>query len=139
MAKKEKMPKFSGFRMTKDGLGPPVYEVTMTIAPDQYGVSHDATNREMVNGVFNHINSEMLALRARAEAAEARAAQAEADARLMAGLAFASFVARTSFSAEIVDASLLDALEVAGDHAATVSDADMIAAVRRILAAGGAA
>lgn len=76
---------------------------------------------------------------ARAEAAEARAAQAEADARLMAGLAFADFVGRTSFSAEIVDANLLDALETAGDRTAAVSDADLIAAVRRILAAGGAA
>ena len=71
---------------------------------------------------------------ARAEAAEARAAQAEADARLMAGLAFASFVARTSFSTEIVEAGLLDALEVASDRAAAVSDADLIAAARRILA-----
>lgn len=78
-------------------------------------------------------------LRARAEAAEARAAQAEADARLMAGLAFAGFVARTSFSAEIVDASLLDMLEAAGDRAAEAPDADLIAAARRILAAGGAA
>lgn len=81
----------------------------------------------------------MTSLRARAEAAEARAAQAEADARLMAGLAFASFVARTSFSFDIVEAGLLDALEVASDHTAAVSDADLIAAVRRILAAGGAA
>lgn len=79
------------------------------------------------------------AMRTRAEAAEARAAQAEADARLMAGLAFAGFVARTSFSIEIVDASLLDALEAASDHTAAMSDVDLIDAARRILAAGGAA
>lgn len=75
----------------------------------------------------------------RAEAAEARAAQVEADAQLVAGLAFSAFVERTSFSPEIVEASLLDALEAAGDHTAAVSDADLIAAVRRILAAAGAA
>ena len=80
----------------------------------------------------------MESLRARAEAAEARAAQAEADARLMAGLAFAGFVARTSFSFDIVDASLLDALEVASDRTAAVSDADLIAAARRILDASSA-
>lgn len=90
----------------------------------------DRASAEEVVGLREDVE----AATARAEAAEARAAQAEADARLMAGLAFASFVARTSFSTEIVEASLLDALEAAGDHTAAVSDADLIATARRILA-----
>lgn len=126
MVRKEKMPKFSGFRMTKDGLGPPVYEVTMTVAPDDYGVSHSATNREMVHGVFNHVNGEIDALRARAEAAEQRAeaaerelaqAQAERD-EAAATAGFAAAIARTAQAeAERLRSAIAETLRLADIYA----------------------
>ena len=50
------VPKYRGLLMGKDGaFGPAVYRCVIDVPAERYGVSIDATNREMVEAVFTRI------------------------------------------------------------------------------------